>query len=137
LRLWLLHGLMAAVGINSRVSGVHVSLNDFVGGCITLIAEIVPVALVGRVALTRRCSDIAAIGLIDRIRLTPGSSWIAEIAPITPIWLHHVVVIHLAMNAVIPIQVVKVHVVVDNLPVYADVPVTVIDVYAVHADAGS
>ena len=79
LRLWLLHRLTAAVGINSRVSGVHVSLNDFVRDCITLIAEITPIALVGRIALTPRSSDIPAIGLIDGITLTHRSSDIPAI----------------------------------------------------------
>ena len=74
LRLWLLPRLLAAVDIDSRVSGVHVSLNDFVRDGITLIAEITPIALVGRIALTPRSSDIPAIGLIDGITLPPGIS---------------------------------------------------------------
>jgi hypothetical protein len=120
--MWLLHRLTAAVDINSRVCGVHVSLNDFVRDCITLIAEITPIALIDRIALTHRSSDIPAIG------------WVA---PVDPSGRSHVVVVHLAMNAVVAIQVVIVHVVVDNLPVYADVRIIGVDVDAVDADIGS
>src|ERR1019366_5662734 len=51
----LCRGLPPAVGINPRVVGIHISLDDLVTD--------------GRITLTQRSSNIPAIGLIDRIIL--------------------------------------------------------------------
>ena len=127
--------LPATVGIDSRVIGIHISLDDLVGApWVTLIPEIAGIRLI------HRSYDTGSIALTTGNTLACGSSGVtpvglnAEVGSIHATVLRHIVVIHILMNSVVAVQVAIVDVVVDDCLVYLNIGVIIVDVDVADVD---